>query len=69
MSETIEAWKAYAAQLEAALHGVERWSFDTATDLTDAGYGWWSELLHGPRQPLSRCRLALAAALLRLVLH
>ena len=54
MSETIEAWKARAAQLEAALRAVERWSFDTATDLTDAGYGWWSELLHGPRQPLSR---------------
>ena len=53
-SETIETWKARAAQLEAALRGVERWSFDTATDLTDARYAWWSELLHGPRQPLSR---------------
>jgi len=40
-----------AAQFEAALCAVERWPLDTATDLTDAGYGCWSEL-HAPRQPL-----------------
>lgn len=54
MSETIEALRARVAKLEAALRAVERWSFDTATDLTDAGYSAWAPLLHGPRQPLSR---------------
>lgn len=51
--ETIEALKARIAKLEVALLAVERWSFDTATDLTDAGYGEWAPLLHGPRKPLS----------------
>jgi hypothetical protein len=54
MSETIEALRARVAKLEAALRAVERWSFDTATDLTDAGYSAWAPLLHGPRKPLSR---------------
>jgi hypothetical protein len=49
-----ELLKMRAAQLEAVLRAVESWSIDTATDLTDAGYSWWAELLHGPRQPLSR---------------
>jgi hypothetical protein len=41
-------------RFEAALCAVERLSLDTATDMTDADCNWLSELLHGPRQPLSR---------------
>jgi hypothetical protein len=33
------------SKLEEALRRVERWSFDTATDLTEAGYDQWSALL------------------------
>jgi hypothetical protein len=32
-------------KLEEALRSVERWSFDTATDLTAAGYEDWSTLI------------------------
>jgi hypothetical protein len=33
------------SKLESALRGVERWSMDTATDLTAAGYDHWRDLV------------------------
>ncbi len=39
-------------KLESALRGVERWSMDTATDLTVAGYDHWRDLIPWmPQEP------------------
>jgi hypothetical protein len=35
----------HIAKLEAALRGIQRWSDDTGTDLTDSGYDQWSALM------------------------
>jgi hypothetical protein len=65
MDETIAALREHIGRLEAALRRVEAWSFETATDLTDAGYDDWAPLLHGPQKPLSRAEaLALVDELL-----
>jgi hypothetical protein len=52
--ETIEVPECSYRQAQAALFAVEQCSFDTATDLTVAGYGVWTPLLHDPREPLGK---------------
>jgi hypothetical protein len=45
----------HIAKLEDALRGVERWSFETATDLTAAGYSQWAQLV--PREPTAESEI------------